>query len=128
MANLKSQNMESAICDLKFRALARTRYSRFAPRSLINCGKRRPMPLSMSNLAVQAFPPEISSPERGNFTQIQESTGGGLGTRGRGIAYGLIDFDRLIVRLDRCRKKMGAVVLGYEIEKRHIRRVTRGSN
>jgi hypothetical protein len=29
MANLKFQNMESAICDLKFRVLARTRCSRF---------------------------------------------------------------------------------------------------
>jgi hypothetical protein len=34
MANLKFQNTESAICDLKFRVLVRTRYSRFAPRSL----------------------------------------------------------------------------------------------
>jgi hypothetical protein len=40
MANLKFQNMESAICDLKFRVLARTRSSRFAPRSLFNCGIR----------------------------------------------------------------------------------------
>jgi hypothetical protein len=34
MANLKFQNMESAICDVKFRVLARTRYSRWAPCSL----------------------------------------------------------------------------------------------
>jgi hypothetical protein len=40
MANLKFQNMESAICDLKFRVLARTRCSRFAPSSLFNCGIR----------------------------------------------------------------------------------------
>jgi hypothetical protein len=40
MANLKFQNMESAICDLKFRVLARTCCSRFAPRSLFNCGIR----------------------------------------------------------------------------------------
>jgi hypothetical protein len=33
MANLKFQNMGSAIFDLKFRALARLRYSRFAPHS-----------------------------------------------------------------------------------------------
>jgi hypothetical protein len=37
IANGKSQipNMESAICDLKFRVLARTRCSRFAPRSFL---------------------------------------------------------------------------------------------
>jgi hypothetical protein len=39
MANLKFQNMESAICDLKFRVLARTR-SRLAPGSLFDCGIR----------------------------------------------------------------------------------------
>jgi hypothetical protein len=35
--NLKFQNMESSICDVKIRVLARTS-SRFAPSSLFNCG------------------------------------------------------------------------------------------
>jgi hypothetical protein len=40
MANLKFQNMESVICDVKFQALARTSCSRLAPPSLFNCGIR----------------------------------------------------------------------------------------
>jgi hypothetical protein len=37
---ISNSNMESAICDLKFRVLARTCCSRLAPRSLFNCGIR----------------------------------------------------------------------------------------
>src|SRR5207247_5956433 len=35
----------------------------------------------------------------------------------------LIHFDRLIVRLERLREKVGTVVLRYEVEKRHASRM-----
>jgi hypothetical protein len=64
MPNLKFQNMESAIWDVKFRVLARTSCSRFAPRSLLTAesGFKRGFKIY----------PSVKGEIRGNFlTQIR---------------------------------------------------------
>jgi hypothetical protein len=68
MANLKFQNMESAIWDVKFRVLARTSYSRVAPRSLFNRGIRVQAPSLVLPPRRDCVPIVISSPRREIFS------------------------------------------------------------